>query len=72
MLTGVGGVTLGIRLQIAVSMVTVVDWGRVRVHLRNCSVAHTVGALLTLTTATMAYFFEAGALAMSSFRQYVA
>jgi hypothetical protein len=53
-------------------MVTVVDWGRDRVHVRNWSVAHTVVTLLMVMTAMMAYFFEAGALAISSFRQYVA
>ena len=60
------------RLHTAVSMVTVVDWGRDRVHVRNWSDAHTVVILLIVTTATMAYFFEAGVLAMSSSRQYVA
>ena len=60
------------RLHTAVSMVTVVDWGRDRVHVRNWSDAHTVVILFIVTTAMMAYFFEAGVLAMSSSRQYVA
>ena len=55
----------------AVSMVMVVDCGRVRVHVRNCSVAHTVVVPLMFTTATIAYFFESGVLATSSLRPYV-